>query len=41
MSGVYRREQDGLEAIRAGADDFLNKSFRPEELRARVRKFLP
>lgn len=39
MSGVYRREQDALEAIRAGADDFLNKSFRPEDLRARVRKF--
>lgn len=41
MSGVYRREQDALEAIRAGADDFQNKSFRPEDLRARVRKFLP
>lgn len=41
MSGVYRREQDALEAIRAGADDFLNKSFRPEDLRARVRKFIP
>lgn len=41
MSGVYRREEDGMDAIRAGADGFLNKSFRPDDLREKVRKFLP
>ena len=41
MSGVYRRDEDAMAAIRAGADAFLNKSFRPEELREKVRKLLP
>lgn len=41
MSGVYRREEDGMDALRAGADGFLNKSFRPEDLREKVRKLLP
>ncbi len=41
MSAVYRHEEDGMDAIRAGADGFLNKSFRPEDLRAKVKKFLP
>lgn len=40
MSGVYRREADALDAIRAGADAFLNKSFRPEDLREKVRTLL-
>ena len=40
MSGVYRREADGIDAVRAGADSFLTKSFRPEELREKVRKLL-
>ena len=40
MSGVYRREADGMDAIRAGADSFLTKSFRPDELREKVRKLL-
>jgi predicted Zn finger-like uncharacterized protein len=40
MSGVYRREADGLDAIRAGADSFLIKSFRPDDLREKVRKLL-
>jgi DNA-binding response OmpR family regulator len=40
MSGVFRREEDGIDAIRAGADAFTNKSFRPEELRDKVRKLL-
>lgn len=41
MSGVFRREEDSVEAIRAGADAFLNKSFRPDDLREKVRKLLP
>ncbi len=40
MSGVYRREADAMDAIRAGADAFLNKSFRPEDLREKVRALL-
>lgn len=40
MSGVYRREDDALEAIRSGADAFINKSFRPDELREKVKKLL-
>ncbi|WP_169513272.1 response regulator [Geopsychrobacter electrodiphilus] len=40
MSGVFRREEDGMDAIRAGADAFINKSFRPEDLREKVRKLL-
>ena len=40
MSGVYRREEDGTEAIRAGADGFLSKSFRPDELREKIKKLL-
>lgn len=41
MSGVFRREEDSMDAIRAGADAFLNKSFRPDDLREKVRKLLP
>jgi len=40
MSGVFRHEEDGVDAIRAGADGFLTKSFRPEDLREKVRKLL-
>jgi len=40
MSGVFRREEDGMAAIRSGADAFINKSFRPEDLREKVRKLL-
>ncbi len=40
MSGIYRREEDATGAIRAGADAFINKSFRPDELREKVKKLL-
>jgi predicted Zn finger-like uncharacterized protein len=40
ISGVYRRDDDAMAAIRAGADDFISKSFKPEELLARVEKLL-
>lgn len=40
MSGVYRREGDAVEAIRAGADAFICKSFRPADLREKVKKLL-
>jgi len=40
ISGVYRREQDASVVLRAGADDFLNKSFRPEEFTGRVKQLL-
>ena len=40
ISGVYRKEDDAVKAIRAGADDFISKSFKPEELNERVDKLL-
>lgn len=40
MSGVYRREVDALEAERAGANEFIGKSFKPEQLLDRVRRLL-
>jgi DNA-binding response OmpR family regulator len=40
MSGVYRKETDAAEVQAAGADDFVSKSFKPEQLQARVRKLL-
>lgn len=38
MSGVFRKESDVAEAEVAGADDFINKSFKPEQLQARIRR---
>lgn len=40
MSGVYRKETDAAEIHAAGADDFLSKSFNPEQLQLRVKKLL-
>lgn len=40
MSGVERGEETAAEMRRAGADDFLNKSFKPRQLEARVRQHL-
>lgn len=40
MSGVYRRETDAADVQAAGADDFISKSFKPEQLQLRVKKLL-
>lgn len=40
ISGVYRKDDDAMAAIRAGADDFISKSFRPDELHDRIAKLL-
>ncbi|MBN1958922.1 MAG: zinc-ribbon domain-containing protein [Desulfuromonadales bacterium] len=40
VSGVYRQEDDVLKALRAGADDFISKSFNPDELNLRIDKLL-
>lgn len=40
MSGVYRKETDAAEVQAAGADDFVSKTFKPEQLQQRVKKLL-
>jgi CheY-like chemotaxis protein len=40
MSGVYRTEVDAAQVKAAGADDFMGKSFNPEQLQFRVQKLL-
>jgi len=40
MSGVQRGEETAAEVCRQGADDFLNKSFRPNDLQKRIRSQL-
>lgn len=40
MSGVYRKESDAAEVEAAGADDFVSKSFKPEQLQFRVSRLL-
>lgn len=40
MSGVFRKDEDISGIERAGADDFISKSFKPEFFLARVRKLL-
>ncbi len=40
ISGVYRKDADAMSAIRAGADDFMPKSFQPDELMERIDRLL-
>ncbi len=40
ISGVYHKDDDAMMAIRAGADDFISKSFKPDELNERIDKLL-
>lgn len=40
MSGVFRKETEVLEVKQAGADDFINKSFKPKQLQQRVTSLL-
>jgi len=40
MSGVQRGEEAAHDVRRLGADDFINKSFRPRDLQNRVRQIL-
>lgn len=40
MSGAYRRDDCEADAIQAGADGFLNKSFKPEDLQKKIRELL-
>jgi predicted Zn finger-like uncharacterized protein len=40
MSGVFRKSEEIGEAYRVGADDFIGKSFKPEQLLERVKKLL-
>lgn len=40
LSGVYRQEDDSRKALRAGADDYLSKSFEPAELILRINRLL-
>lgn len=40
MSGVFRKNEEISEVYRGGADDFISKSFKPEQLLERVRKLL-
>lgn len=40
MSSVYRQDEEIRQVTLAGADDFLNKSFKPEHLLQRVTRLL-
>ncbi len=40
MSAVFRKEADVAKVEMAGADEFINKSFKPEQLRSRVIRLL-
>lgn len=41
MSSVYRQDDEVRKILLAGADEFLNKSFSPAQLQARIQKLLP
>lgn len=40
MSGVFRKENEVRDVKQAGADDFVSKSFKPEQLLQRVNRLL-
>lgn len=40
ISGVYRQEDDARQAFMAGADEFMTKSFHPEDFTVRIDKLL-
>ena len=40
ISGAYRKDDEAKNAIRAGADEFISKSFKPDELSERIDKLL-
>lgn len=40
MSGVFRKESEVLDVKQAGANDFISKSFKPEQLLERVNRLL-
>lgn len=40
ISGVYRQSDDARQALMAGANDFMTKSFHPEDFAARVKRLL-
>lgn len=40
MSAVFRKDEDAHQAKRAGADGFMSKSFKPEQLLERVRELI-
>ena len=40
ISGVHRKEDDAKIALRVGADDFISKSFKPEDLLDRINNLL-
>lgn len=40
ISGVYRQDDDARQAFIAGANDFMTKSFHPEDFTARINKLL-
>lgn len=40
ISGVYRKDDDARKAVQAGADDFISKSFNPDELNERIDRLL-
>ncbi|MFO7766554.1 MAG: response regulator [Pelovirga sp.] len=40
ISGVYRQDDDARQAFMAGANDFMTKSFHPEDFFARVNRLL-
>lgn len=40
ISGVYRKDDDARQALAAGANDFMTKSFHPDDFMMRIDKLL-